>query len=106
MEQGLIEQKFATVLKRKRARWRLNTVVLAIDAGIWRGALQQNNEVLNQPQISTRGITIYSFPLKMASRSIAANCRKAICIGRNYAYALPHPPISAITTPRRLRAQG
>ena len=29
--------------------------------------------------------------IRMASRGIAANCRKVVCIGINYAYALPAP---------------
>ena len=44
---------------------------------------------------------------EMASRSIAANCRKVVCIGRNYAYErssspsnLSQPPASPICAPK------
>ncbi len=44
----------------------------------------------------------------MASRSIAANCRKVVCIGRNYAYAsssrlllLPLTMLQLIYLPKR-----
>ena len=41
----------------------------------------------------------------MASRNIAANCRKVVCIGRNYAYA-SHRPLSSTTIDNEIAADA
>ena len=50
--------------------------------------LTLSNDYLFTNGTCIAGIGI-SIPSEMASRGIAANCRKVVCIGRNYAYALP-----------------
>lgn len=66
--------------------------------------LAEGSTIISESAFCFTKLQRYQFFFEMASRGIAASCRKVVCIGRNYAYALsPYPLLSPKPAPRRLR---